>query len=65
MPKITPKQFEQIKEEAKELIKDGYFIWRSCWKCNPSHEHLKESPDVISCFECDHWFYKGKDITNE
>lgn len=35
---------------------------RSCWKCNPAHEYLKDTGFIFQCFECWHYFYKGVDL---
>jgi hypothetical protein len=62
-------KIEELREEASKLIKktNGDCIaMRSCWKCNPAHEHFKRGMDktwVLWCFGCGHYFYKGKDIT--
>jgi len=57
----------KLKEQAEKLIKKSTdnITFRSCWNCNGSHEHLKESKFVINCFECGNWFFKGKKITDE
>lgn len=34
-------------------------VLRSCWNCNPSHEHLKNVDYVIYCFACNNYFFKG------
>lgn len=56
---------KQLRTEAEKILKKKKynFTFRSCWKCNGAHGHLKESPHVIHCFGCGHWYYKGKDIT--
>ena len=62
---------EQLRDEARELIKKtkGQAIgFRSCWNCNPAHEHFKKGKWgdwVLQCFECGHYYYKGKDITEK
>jgi uncharacterized Zn finger protein len=39
---------------------------RSCWNCNPSHQHLKKETEcVIYCFECGNYFFKGVKITDQ
>ena len=40
-------------------------VVRSCWKCNPNHEYLKESQSLILCYECGHYFLRGIDITDQ
>jgi hypothetical protein len=44
----------------------GCVVFRSCWNCNPAHEHLKTVTDaVILCFGCGHYFYNGVQISTE
>ena len=38
---------------------------RSCWNCNPAHEHLKDAEYVINCFSCGHYFFEGEDVTED
>jgi hypothetical protein len=33
---------------------------RSCWECNPAHEHLKESKSLHVCFACGRYFIFGR-----
>ena len=54
---------KKLQEEA--LIKKDKLIMRSCWNCNPSHEHLKTCEVPIVCYQCGHYYYKGVDITDE
>lgn len=58
-------ELEKLRDEAKKRLgpKGTNFVMRSCWACNPDHERLKDSEEVIWCFACGHWFYKGVDIT--
>ena len=51
---------EELREEAKKYP----VVMRSCWNCNPTHEHLKEYNDVvILCLECGNYYFKGVNIT--
>jgi hypothetical protein len=54
-----------LRIEARELVNQDMdnLAMRSCWDCNPAHEHLKEVDYVITCFDCGRFFYKGIDIT--
>lgn len=52
----------ELRKEAMKFIKKGDFAFRSCWDCNPAHEHLKEARTPIKCFSCDNWYYKGKNL---
>lgn len=58
-------ELEKLRAEAKKKMGPNGtdFVMRSCWECNPAHEYLKNSKEVIGCYECGHWFYKGVDIT--
>jgi hypothetical protein len=63
---------ENLRKEAIEWVeKNGpsgfisVFPNRSCWKCNPAHEHLKTVNYPIKCFFCNHVYFKGIDITDE
>lgn len=55
---------EEATREAKEIVdKDpDNFQIRSCWNCNPAHEHLKESEIPLMCFSCGRIYYKGVEI---
>lgn len=46
-------------EKALELKKANDFNMRSCWVCNPAHEHMKESGGLRVCFDCGRWFFQG------
>lgn len=61
------KEVDKICKEALDILKKdrANFAWRSCWKCNGAHEHLREADYIINCFECGHWYYKGIDITEK
>uniref|UniRef100_A0A6M3XGZ6 Uncharacterized protein n=1 Tax=viral metagenome TaxID=1070528 RepID=A0A6M3XGZ6_9ZZZZ len=62
MSREKKKDLENLRQEAKKYN----IIWRSCWNCNPTHEHLKKSNDcVIFCLECGRYYFKGTDITEE
>lgn len=68
MPKKKPSErIEELRKEASDLIKKNInnIAFRSCWKCNAAHEHLKKSEYVIDCFQCGHFYYKGVDITED
>lgn len=56
---------KNLRAEAKALIREdrNNVTFRSCWNCNEAHDHLKESPLVINCPWCGHWYYKGEDVT--
>ncbi len=59
------KKIELLREKAHDILKKdsaGYAM-RSCWNCNPAHEHLKKADCPILCSECGHWYFRGYDIT--
>jgi hypothetical protein len=53
---------EEARKEAESKLDQR--AMRSCWNCNPAHEHLKEAEYPFVCFECGNWFYKGFNITS-
>lgn len=56
---------DKIDKLRKEAIKYP-IVWRSCWNCNPAHEHLKkEDKCVILCLECGRYYFRGEDITED
>lgn len=52
-------------EKAIKLQKDGEFSMRTCWECNPSHEHLKEVGGLFTCIDCGRWYMNGGYFNNE
>jgi uncharacterized Zn finger protein len=58
---------EQAMAAAVKILQDDptNFVMRSCWNCNPAHEHLKERAVVLRCFACGRVFYKGIDVTSD
>ena len=53
---------DELREEARKYP----VMLRTCWNCNPAHEHLKECADyVILCFACGRYYFRGVDITEE
>ena len=58
---------QEARNKALAILKKDRtnFAWRSCWKCNGAHEHLKDADCIINCFNCGHWYYKGIDITEK
>ena len=63
MQKQTIKQ-KLFNKKLDDVIKSGQISFRTCWKCNPSHKHLRTNSFYIF-LGCDHWYYKGKNITIE
>lgn len=62
--KPLTKDENRLLEKATRMVKDTDFAFRSCWNCNPAHEHLKQADYLISCFECGCYYYKGICITD-
>lgn len=52
-------------EKAEELKEKNNFSMRSCWECNPSHEHLKHVGGLFICFACGRWYMNGDYFTSE
>ena len=51
--------------DIEKKFKKG-IAFRSCWKCNSAHKHLKKEKDfVIYCFECGKLYLNGKEIILE
>ena len=43
---------------GKYRIESDEPAMRSCWECNPAHEHLKTVNCLHVCFECGkHWIF--------
>ena len=69
--KVSKKELEEVRKEAKELLKKtkGQAMgMRSCWECNPAHEHFLKGDWgdwVLMCFgDCGRYYYNKIDITN-
>jgi hypothetical protein len=52
-------------EKAEELSEKNEFAMRSCWECNPAHEHLKKVGGLFVCYDCVRWFMNGDFLANE
>jgi hypothetical protein len=67
--KTKEEDLSKLRKEATDLMKKtkgSAVSMRSCWKCNPAHEHFKKGEWgdwILYCFACGHYFYKRKDIT--
>jgi hypothetical protein len=55
-------EWDGLLQKANEARQANDFQMRSCWNCNPAHEHLKDR-GLIVCFECGHWYLNGVDLT--
>ena len=56
-------ELRKLFEEARAKYELNEYAIRSCWKCNPAHEYLKNADYLFHCIWCGHWFYKGVDLT--
>ena len=52
-------------EKATKLQEANKFSLRSCWECNPGHEHLKKRSGLFHCIECSRWFMNGGFFNDE
>lgn len=52
-------------DKAFELRKSGNFAMRSCWECNPSHEHLKKIGGLFTCIDCGRYYMNGGYLSND
>ena len=48
-----------------KAVRNKKLIIRSCWVCNPAHEHLKTTTSIIYCFSCGHYYFQGVDLSGE
>ena len=59
---------ETVKEHIEKVIgreiKEDEPVFRSCWKCNLCHKHLKDKnwDCLLYCFVCGNYYYRGKKI---
>lgn len=65
----TEEELRLARQAALEKLQEdaaGYAV-RSCWNCNPAHEHFLQEVDdgfLFACIMgCGRWFYEGTDIT--
>ena len=52
-------------EKAEELKNKDNFSMRSCWECNPAHNHLKTVGGLFICLDCNRWYMNGGYFDNE
>ena len=52
-------------EKAEQLRAEDKVSIRSCWECNPSHEHLKHVGGLFICFECGRFYMNGGFFDND
>lgn len=61
---LKPREMKNI-EKAHELLDKKDVSMRTCWECNPGHEHLKNVGGLFHCFDCGRFFMNGNYFTNE
>jgi hypothetical protein len=65
----TPEELSAARKEALEKLRKDTSAWamRSCWVCNPAHNHfLRDTSDgfLFNCvMGCGRYYYNGIDIT--
>ena len=57
-------EIDEARKKAIKILREHPEVaeLRSCWNCNPAHEHLKNHL-LVNCYDCGHWYYNGLDIT--
>lgn len=60
---LSESELVALREAARAAERDGRYILRTCWVCNPAHEHLRASDCVLECFGCGEFYYRGARIT--
>lgn len=62
---LTPETRVAYQAEAKKLIAEEKYMYRSCWVCNPANVGLFGLLDdqVLHCCDCNRLYYKQADIT--
>ena len=58
----TAWKFAECKGPANECDSAKNMIIRTCWTCNPAHEHLKTYEEMLACLVCGNMYIKGKII---
>ena len=49
------------REKSKNKSDENNII-RTCWNCNPAHEHLKTYKDKLYCLSCGNVYKQGDKI---
>lgn len=61
-------ELDAARAKGVEIMKRGDVGMRSCWICNPAHEHFLQGDWgdewVLNCFQCGRFFYNKIDITD-
>lgn len=65
----SAEELKAARDAAQAKIDKNPTDWavRSCWVCNPVHNHFLQTSDgfLFNCaMGCGHWFYQGVDITS-
>lgn len=56
---LTKFPVREIKQSEPPPMKPGTYGIRSCWECNPAHEHLKQAEYIVACPWCGKAYLKG------
>lgn len=62
--KITKKELEDLREQARKDKQEWMVLGRSCWECNSAHVHHLEGGGKYNCFACGRYYYNNVDITD-
>lgn len=67
---MTQPNLDDLRERASRIVQADptKMAMRSCWICNPAHEHFKEGEWgdwVLMCFGCGRFYFEGVDITED
>lgn len=54
-----PDRLEALRAEFQS---DPRPVHRTCWLCNPAHDHFIDQDLALRCFGCGRVFYKATDI---
>jgi hypothetical protein len=62
---MTAHDMAKLRAEAIAAIEADNYMLRSCWDCNPAHEHLRAATHeaVLNCFGCGRFWFRGVDVT--
>jgi hypothetical protein len=64
-PTLPEAELEALRDAARAAANEGRYALRTCWVCNPAHEHLRTSDCLIECFGCGNYYYRGVRITDD
>jgi hypothetical protein len=58
---------EEAQTQADKALADRAYALRSCFECNPCHEHLHSDPPILFlCIgDCGSWWFGTWNLTEE